>query len=223
MEGKKQEPGKARKGGKGIPYGAAIILVHVASVNIPFTSESKEAIANIDEIGNEVRLSLQQCARKMKIHLSKKKKKEKIKSKFLLISKILPEIARKSAEMLDKPIPTINEVISQIMDIVWIDDEVVNADGIAESLINVINYKGKKQKFTLYAKIPDREKIIEIRPEPTEIRRQVIKWNVDIEKSEKTLYVFKLKLDDIDFDENNLYVRGIDHVNIVGAEKWEGE
>ena len=36
--------------GKGTPSGPAIILIHVASTNIPFTSEAKEAIADITEI-----------------------------------------------------------------------------------------------------------------------------------------------------------------------------
>jgi len=215
--------GLEQKGGKGIPYGPAIILVHVASVNIPFTSESKEAIAHVEEIEKEIRLSLQQCARRMKTHLSKKAKKEKAKSKFLLISKILPELARKTAEMLNKPTPPIDDVISQIMNIIWIDDEIVSKDGIAESKIRIINYKRKPQKFILYAEIPDKEKIVEVKPKPMEIRSKVIKWSVNLKPSEKAEYSFKLKLDGEDFDENGLYVLGIDPVNIVGAEKWEGE
>ncbi|HUW43229.1 MAG TPA: DNA topoisomerase VI subunit B, partial [Thermoplasmata archaeon] len=42
--------GLEQRGGQGIPYGPAIILVHVASTKIPFTSESKEAIADIEVI-----------------------------------------------------------------------------------------------------------------------------------------------------------------------------
>ena len=215
--------GLEQKGGKGIPYGPAIILVHVASVNIPFTSESKEAIASVEEIEKEIRLSLQQCARKMKTHLSKKAKKEKARNKFLLISKILPEIARKSAEMLNKPTPPIDNVISQIMNIVWVDDEVVNKDGKAESRIKIINYKRKPQHFILYAEIPSKDFLIEVAPKPLEIRDKIIKWKVSLKPSEKVEFSFKLKCDGIDFDENNLYVLGIDPVNIVGAEKWEGE
>ena len=215
--------GLEQKGGKGIPYGPAIILVHVASVNIPFTSESKEAIANVEEIEKEIRLSLQQCARRMKTHLSKKAKKEKAKSKFLLISKILPEIARKAAEMLDKPVPPIDDVISQIMNIVWIDDEIVTKDGIAESKIRIINYKRKPQEFILYAEIPSKEYVMDVIPEPLEMRERIIKWKISLKPSEKLELSFKIKCDGIDFDENNLYVLGIDPVNIVGAEKWEGE
>jgi len=215
--------GLEQKGGKGIPYGPAIILVHVASVNIPFTSESKEAIAHVEEIEKEIKLSLQQCARKMRVHLSKKERRKKAKNKFLLISKILPELARKSAEIVGKPTPPIDDVITQIMNIVWIEDEIVSKDGVAESRIKIINYKRKPQKFILYAEIPSKEKVMEIEPEPLEIREKVIKWNVDLQPVEKAEYVFKIRLDDEEFDENNLYVLGIDPVNVIGAEKWEGE
>ncbi len=212
--------GLEQKGGRGLPYGPAIILVHVASVNIPFTSESKEAIAHVEEIEREIRLSLQQCARRMRVHLSKKAKKEKAKNKFLLISKILPELARKSAEIVGKPIPSIDDVITQIMNIVWIDDEIINKDGIAESRIRIINYKRKPQKFILYAEIPSKDKLVEIEPKPIEIKERVIKWEVNLEPTEKVEYCFKIK---DEMDENNLYVLGIDPINVVGAEKWEGE
>ncbi|RLF31461.1 MAG: DNA topoisomerase VI subunit B [Thermoplasmata archaeon] len=215
--------GLEQKGGKGMPCGPAIILVHVASVNIPFTSESKEAVAHIDEIEKEIRLSLQQCARKMRLHLSKKKKKEKMKSKFLLISQILPEIAKKSAEIVGKPVPPIDGVISQIMNIVWVDDQVVSKNGVAESTITIINYKRSPQRFTLYAEIPDRNIISHIVPEPAEIRDRVIKWNVSLKPTEKMVCSFRVYTDGKDFDENNLYASGIDPVNIVGVEKWEGE
>ncbi|HEC87710.1 MAG TPA: DNA topoisomerase VI subunit B [Thermoplasmata archaeon] len=215
--------GLEQKGGRGIPYGPAIILVHVASVNIPFTSESKEAIAHIDEIKKEIKLSLQQCARKMKAHLSKKEKKEKVKNKFLLISKILPEIARKSAEMVGKPVPSIDSIISQIMNIVWIEDEITEKNGMLESRIRIINYKDSSQNFILYAEIPDKEKVTEISPEPVEMKEKVIKWKVSVKPSEKIEYCFKLNKDSYDFEENNLYISGINPVNVVGAEKWEGE
>ena len=37
------------------------VLVHIASVWVPFTSESKEAIASYPEILKEMRLGLQEC------------------------------------------------------------------------------------------------------------------------------------------------------------------
>ncbi|MEA2053684.1 MAG: DNA topoisomerase VI subunit B [Candidatus Thermoplasmatota archaeon] len=216
--------GLQQRGGKGIPFGPAIILVHVSSVNIPFTSESKEAIAHVEEIEKEIKLSLQQCARKMKSHLSKKEKKVKIKNKFTLISKILPEIAKKSSEMLGKPVPSIDDVIIKIMNIVWIDDEVQYMDGRIISTISITNYKNKMQSFELYAAIPDEGKIGEIKPEVSEVNKEYIMWKIDgIKPAERRELSFQiLGMEKGDFDENSLYVKGINPVNVIGAEKWEG-
>ncbi len=216
--------GLQQRGGKGIPYGPAIILVHVASVNIPFTSESKEAIAHIEEIEKEIRLSLQQCARKMKSHLAKKEKKIKAKNKFILISKILPEIARKSAETLNKPVPPIEEIIAQIMDIVWIDDSIEFVDKKTISKISIMNYKKGSQNFSLYAALPADCLLGEIKPSPEEVNERYIKWKVNIKPAEKKDFSFTLLgTEKGDFDENNLYVSGINPLYVIGAEKWEGE
>ncbi len=57
-----------------LPLGSAVILIHMASVWVPFTSEAKEAIAPYDEILKEVRLALQEAGRKLGIHIRKGKK-----------------------------------------------------------------------------------------------------------------------------------------------------
>jgi len=56
----------------GLPTGPAVFFVHVASVWVPFTSESKEAIAPYPEIHKEVRLALQECGRNLGRFLSQK-------------------------------------------------------------------------------------------------------------------------------------------------------
>lgn len=214
--------GLEQKGGKGIPYGPAIILVHVASVNVPFISESKEAIAHVEEIEKEIRLSLQQCARKMKSHISKKAKKAKARDKFLLISKILPAIAEKVSNMLEKPIPDINDVITKIMNIIWIDDEIEEDENIIKSKINIINYRKSTHSFNLYAEIPGKEYVVNISPEPVKIADNYIKWRIEkIKPSEKKQLQFHLKKDG--FDENSIYVEGLNPLYVIGAEKWEGE
>ena len=43
--------------------GPMVVLVHIASVWVPFTSESKEAIAHYPEIIREVKFALQKCGR----------------------------------------------------------------------------------------------------------------------------------------------------------------
>ncbi|WP_373048854.1 DNA topoisomerase VI subunit B [Vulgatibacter sp.] len=57
----------------GLPVGPMALLVHIASVWVPFTSESKEAIAHYPELLAEIRLALQECGRKLAAFLRKRK------------------------------------------------------------------------------------------------------------------------------------------------------
>src|SRR6185295_3331615 len=57
-----------------LPIGPMVILVHIASVWVPFTSESKEAIASYDEIRKELKLALMECGRRVGIHVRKGKR-----------------------------------------------------------------------------------------------------------------------------------------------------
>lgn len=58
------------------PKGPVVILVHMASVWVPFTSEGKEAIAQYPDIIKEMKLAVQEVGRKLKRYLSKKRKKK---------------------------------------------------------------------------------------------------------------------------------------------------
>jgi DNA topoisomerase-6 subunit B len=48
-----------------LPQGPLVIFVHMASVWVPFTSESKEAVADYDEIRKEIRLALNEAGRRL--------------------------------------------------------------------------------------------------------------------------------------------------------------
>ena len=56
----------------GLPKGPVSLMVHIASVWVPFTSESKEAIANYPEIQKEIRLGLQAVGRKLGMFLRRR-------------------------------------------------------------------------------------------------------------------------------------------------------
>ncbi len=57
-----------------MPVGPLVIMIHMASVWVPFTSESKEAIADYDEIRKEMKLALMECGRKLGAYLRKRAK-----------------------------------------------------------------------------------------------------------------------------------------------------
>ena len=56
------------------PAGPMVIFVHMASVWVPFTSESKEAIADYDEIRKEITLALRECGRRLGVFLKRRQR-----------------------------------------------------------------------------------------------------------------------------------------------------
>ncbi|MBL7052050.1 MAG: DNA topoisomerase VI subunit B, partial [Nanoarchaeota archaeon] len=75
-----------------LPSGPLIIMIHMASVWVPFTSESKEAIALYPEIIKEIKLALQEAGRKLASYVRKKKKVAEEGKKKSYIEKYLPHL-----------------------------------------------------------------------------------------------------------------------------------
>ena len=55
-----------------LPSAPVTVMVHMASVWVPFTSESKEAIASYPEIQKEIRLALQAVGRKLGMYMRRR-------------------------------------------------------------------------------------------------------------------------------------------------------
>jgi DNA topoisomerase-6 subunit B len=83
-----------------VPVGPVIILVHIASIWTPYTSEAKEAIAHYDEILKEMRLALQECGRKLSSYVAKKKKVNSELKKRSYIEKYIPHVGEALNEIL---------------------------------------------------------------------------------------------------------------------------
>jgi DNA topoisomerase-6 subunit B len=88
----------------GFPTGPILILVHVASTNVPFTSESKDAIAGIPEIEKEITLALQDLGRELKNFVSRRDKGKMAEDRARAVCAIIPEIAEKVSEIVEKPL-----------------------------------------------------------------------------------------------------------------------
>ena len=76
-----------------LPVGPMLLMVHIASVWVPFTSESKEAIAQYPEIIKEIRLGLQECGRKVATHIRKQRREADAEKKRAYIVKYIPQVA----------------------------------------------------------------------------------------------------------------------------------
>ena len=77
----------------GLPVGPLVVLIHMASVWVPFTSESKEAVADYDEIRKEMKLALQECGRKLGIYLRRRTRMKKEAERRSVFERYIGEIA----------------------------------------------------------------------------------------------------------------------------------
>ena len=78
----------------GVPIGPLVIMIHMASVWVPFTSESKEAIADYDEIRKEMKLALMECGRKLGTYLRKRLKMRREGERRDVFERYIGEIAK---------------------------------------------------------------------------------------------------------------------------------
>src|SRR4051812_28452031 len=69
-------------------------MIHMASVWVPFTSESKEAIADYDEIRKEMKLALMECGRKLGTYLRKRQKMEREAARRDVFERYIGEISK---------------------------------------------------------------------------------------------------------------------------------
>jgi DNA topoisomerase-6 subunit B len=79
--------------GKNLPTGPGVVMVHFASTWVPYTSESKQAIASYPIILKEIRLGLQEAGRRMKRYVSGKRKFELSQKRKKIFERYIPEVA----------------------------------------------------------------------------------------------------------------------------------
>lgn len=76
-----------------IPAGPVVLVVHMASVWVPFTSEAKEAIAHYPEIIKEIKLALQETGRQVASYIRKNVRAREQQERVNLFEKYIPELA----------------------------------------------------------------------------------------------------------------------------------
>ncbi|MDP9152393.1 MAG: DNA topoisomerase VI subunit B [Myxococcota bacterium] len=87
----------------GLPVAPMVIVVHLASVWVPFTSEAKEAVAHYDELLREMRLAIQECGRKLGAHLRARAHAQREQNRRSLFEKYIPEVAQALSDILGIP------------------------------------------------------------------------------------------------------------------------
>jgi DNA topoisomerase-6 subunit B len=116
--------GLDQPGGSGMPNGPAVIMIHVASTNVPFTSESKDAIANVPAIEDEIELAVREAARELKSYLNKRRSMQQRQEKQDVLGSILPEMADKLADVTERDELKIDDSLARIMNNVLVERRV---------------------------------------------------------------------------------------------------
>lgn len=109
-----------------LPSGPVYLLVHIASVWVPFTSEAKEAIAHYPEIIKELKLSLQDVGRKLGGYIRKTVKAKEQQDRVNLFEKYIPELASSlsslTKESKDKIVKDLNKILKKSLKSILAED-----------------------------------------------------------------------------------------------------
>jgi len=98
-----------------LPTGPVVVFVHICSVWVPFTSESKEAVASYPIIMKEVKLALQEVARKLSLYLSGIRKAEYQAERLKTFEKYAEETAKAVEELTGESAKKIRELIEKVV------------------------------------------------------------------------------------------------------------
>ncbi|AAM32113.1 DNA topoisomerase VI subunit B [Methanosarcina mazei] len=212
--------------GGGIPVGPVILLIHVASINVPFTSESKDAIADIPVIKEEIDLAIKEVARKLKHYLSKQSNLKKRREKEIIITKVLPKLAAKVAHVLEKDVPDINPVVAKIMGNLLVHRVIKNnGDGTVDVAIKVKNFGTSAYSFRVHEMLPC--KVSGAKPEPKVVTMgNDYDYVWDISASAGSSKVLSYKIESASEEElqklPQLIVEGIEEELVTGAKAFKG-
>ncbi len=99
-----------------LPVAPMVLFVHIASVWVPFTSESKEAIAHYPEILKELRLAVQECGRRLGAYLSRRRRAAESARKHAYIEKYIPHVGIALQEILSLSDRQKDQIIAKLTD-----------------------------------------------------------------------------------------------------------
>ena len=100
-----------------LPTGPVTLMVHMASVWVPFTSESKEAIASYPEIMKELRLGLQAVGRKLGMYLNQRKRVQQEGERREIFLRYLGEVATAVAAIKNYDDRSSKQLYSRLVDL----------------------------------------------------------------------------------------------------------
>ncbi|MCL4329396.1 MAG: DNA topoisomerase VI subunit B [Candidatus Thermoplasmatota archaeon] len=205
--------GLEQRSGTGIPFGPMMVLVHVLGTRLPYTSESKEAIASVPEIVDEIKSALRIAGRSLKTYMNKKERRAKVMEKFRIVRELVPAIAAKSSSLLGQSEPDITSVISKIANVILVTETFAADDHGLTVTCQVYNYTTETAGITI---IPD--------PPAGEISGTRKAWELSsIAPAGKAEFTFRLDGFQGKYDGTVYYFTGQDVTRVQGADPLPGD
>ncbi len=99
-----------------LPVGPLVVLIHFASVWVPYTSEGKQAIAKYPEIIKEVKLSLQDAGRKLGKYISGKRRLIEARQRQSLFKSYIKEVSEAISKITGTPKEKIQSKLEAMME-----------------------------------------------------------------------------------------------------------
>ena len=217
--------GLDQAGGRGVPKGPAAILVHLASTNVQFTSEAKEALSDNEMVMEEGRKAMLEMGRGLRKHLEKKKKMGKTREKFELINDIIPAIAEKSASLLQLPVPDLAASITKIMSAVIAETTTTWNKETKQTDVHIIlyNYTSRARSYTILVTWPEKQggKMIGNELGGRKEATGVWAWKLEtLQPGVQTVITYSLdNVEKGDWNETDVFYRGSQEV--IGATKMD--
>jgi DNA topoisomerase-6 subunit B len=217
--------GLDQAGGRGVPKGPAAILVHLASTNVQFTSEAKEALSDNEVVMEEARKAMLEMGRGLRKHLEKKKKMGKTREKFELINDIIPAIAEKSASLLQLPVPDLAASITKIMSAVIAETTTIWNKETKQTDVNIVlyNYTSRARSYTILVTWPEKQggKMIGNELGGRKEATGVWAWKLEtLQPGVQTVITYSLNcIEKGDWNETDVFYRGSQEV--IGATKMD--
>ena len=217
--------GLDQAGGRGVPKGPAAILVHLASTNVQFTSEAKEALSDNEVVMEEARKAMLEMGRGLRKHLEKKKKMGKTREKFELINDIIPAIAEKSASLLQLPVPDLAASITKIMSAVIAETTTTWNKETKQTDVNIVlyNYTARARSYTILVTWPEKQggKMVGNDLGGRKEATGVWAWKLEtLQPGVQTVITYSLNgIEKGDWNETDVFYRGSQEV--IGATKMD--
>lgn len=208
-----------------LPVGPVVLLVHVVSTKVPFTSEAKEAVAETEDIDKEITLAVQAAARNLSLHISRRERRGMAEEKFIIVRKILPKLAEKTSVLVDRPVPDLTPVITKIMNVVAVEAEGEKA----LTGVTLTNYTSAMKEVKVFMELPQEAlgdgfvstpKAEDLSRENGRLTFGVIK----LKPSER--FSIRLSLPkgvDVGPPDADLFVAGVDEAHLLGADPLPGD